>query len=87
MQLDVREIGVQHPDADPDCEGCFGRGWAVFVRADEQPPHLAVQKCDECGVFEYDEDAVPTAIRAGVSCKIQYPCYVLDEKGKKVTAE
>lgn len=73
-----------HPGANPDCEGCSGLGWSIFERQGwgddrykEYDRMLAVQKCDECGVYKSDEKAGLVAFDAGVECQLEYPCVTL----------
>lgn len=40
---------------------------------------LALQKCDECEIFECDEDAALFARSEGINCDTDYPCAMICE--------
>ena len=57
-----------------NCEGCWGAGWLTAL-VDDPPhleeaglvsPHSFLMKCDECQVFENDEEAAEVARKAGM---------------------
>jgi len=63
-----------HPDADKNCEGCWGSGWLTAMvdhpeRLDEaglDEPADFCMACDECNVFDSDEEAIEAARKAGM---------------------
>ena len=71
LRQQVRHL---HPQADPDCEGCWGSGWltaqvdnpAILEEAHENKPCDFVMKCDECDVFADDAEAIQAARAAGL---------------------
>lgn len=88
-KYDMRNLGMRHPKADPKCMGCAGRGWAVFTRCGwgeekykKYDGCLAVQKCDECGAYDSDAAAAKAAKKAGVKCRMTYPCIVVNVRGE-----
>jgi len=89
LLYDMSKIGKPHSKADPNCECCHGRGWAIFTRANagEYPQYegyLTVQRCDNCYVFSNDMVAARLAIKAGIPCDTHYPC-VLTKQSKGIT--
>ena len=42
------------------CEGCQGNGW---VLSNNEEGYKDLQKCDDCRVFEWDEDAKASALK------------------------
>ena len=41
------------------CEACLGNGW---VLSNNEAGYKDLQKCDECRIFEWDEDAKESAL-------------------------
>lgn len=57
------------------CEFCHGKGWApcrCYGSSYYPEGSVAILKCDECGLFEWDDDAQEEARRCG---------YTLNERG------
>lgn len=52
-----------HDRALPDCEGCAGRGVAIYTSPDNDRYHL--WKCDDCEVFGSDAQAAQHAATHG----------------------
>jgi len=79
LLYDMRRYGKVHPKAEAGCECCRGRGYAVFTRlndsdGDDSAGKLAVQKCDECDAYKWDETAAVRARKDGIKCRTEYPC-------------
>jgi hypothetical protein len=76
MGIPLKEqLENSHPQADMDCEGCYGSGWLtalvdashILEDAGLSKPADFLMKCDECGVYECDEDAQQSAASAGMN--------------------
>lgn len=61
------DVSLDEP-TDPETHpcGCRGKGWEVFNDDPDAGELGEIQRCDECRIFEYDEDAQDAARFAGL---------------------
>jgi hypothetical protein len=58
-----------HVECDKACE-CGGKGWELFEKSEASGPHaqLSIQRCDECAVYNSDEEAFESVVLEGEWC-------------------
>jgi hypothetical protein len=56
-----------------ECDVCKGKQYVIAERADGR---LAVERCDTCSTDILDKDAAKLAIRDGIECELNYPCFL-----------
>lgn len=74
-------VDVVRVEKQTECDACGGYGFLITARSgpNGEPDWLAVERCDDCFWYDYDETVAAELAASGFAVRTNYPCYLLEQ--------